>query len=74
MELNIAEGYTYGDTATFTRHLGIAYGSSVETAELLRLGLEARVLPSSEALELLERADQSSRLILGLLKPRRPFR
>jgi four helix bundle protein len=34
IELNIAEGYSFGDTPTFTRHLGVAYGSAVETVEL----------------------------------------
>jgi four helix bundle protein len=35
VQLNISEGYTYGDSPSFTRHLGVAYGSAVETAELL---------------------------------------
>ncbi len=73
VELNIAEGYTFGDTANFTRHLGIAYGSSVETAELLRLGIEAEVLPAGSATDLLPHATRASRLILGMLKPRRRF-
>ena len=30
VQLNIAEGYPFGDSPTFTRHLGIAYGSAVE--------------------------------------------
>ena len=46
VELNIAEGYSFGNTPTFTRHLGIAYGSAVETVELLKLGMEAEVLPA----------------------------
>jgi four helix bundle protein len=37
IELNIAEGYSFGDTPTFTRHLGVAYGSAVETVEILRV-------------------------------------
>jgi hypothetical protein len=36
--------YTFGDSPTFTRHLDIAYGSAVETGELLRLALDAEVL------------------------------
>ena len=43
IQLNIAEGYTYGDSPTFTKHLGIAYGSAVETGELLRLLLDTEV-------------------------------
>lgn len=72
-ELNIAEGYTFGDSPNFTRHLGIAYGSSVESVELLRLGIEAEVLAGESAIALLARAGRASRLILGLLKPRRRF-
>ena len=33
VQLGIAEGYTYGDSRTFTRHLGIADGSAVETGD-----------------------------------------
>ena len=72
-EWNIAEGCTFGNTANFTRLLGIAQGSSVESAELLRVGIEAEVLPAEQASELLLRASRASRLILGLLKPRRRF-
>jgi len=49
-ELNIAEGYSFGNTPTYTRHLGVAYGSAVETVELLRLGIEAGVLPEAPEL------------------------
>jgi four helix bundle protein len=72
-ELNIAEGYTYGDSPSFTRHLGIGYGSSVESAELLSLGIESGVFPIESARALHSRAGRASRLILGLLKPRRRF-
>ena len=72
VELNIAEGHTYGNTRTFTRYLGIAYGSAVETVELLKIGLEAEVLPKHSA-ELLQQADLARRLLLGLLKPRRRY-
>lgn len=68
--LNIAEGYSFGNTRSYTRHLGIAYGSAAETVELLQIGIEAEVLPTATA-TLLTRAHRSRRLILGLLK--RPF-
>jgi len=45
VQLNIAEGYTFGNSPTFTRHIGIAYGSAVETAELLRLALRQKYCP-----------------------------
>ena len=73
VELNIAEGYTFGDSPTFTRHLGIAYGSAVETVELLRLGIEADALPRAPAQEILARADSARVLLLGLVKRRRKF-
>ena len=73
IELNIAEGYSYSNTPTFTRHLGIAYGSAVETVELLRLGIEAEVLPAHLGSSLLPHANRSSQLLLGLLKRRRRF-
>jgi len=70
--LNIAEGYTFGNTRTFTRYLGIAYGSAVETVDLLKIGTEAEILPLRSA-AILERADLARRLLLGLLKRRRRF-
>src|SRR5688572_16999847 len=74
IQLNIAEGYTFGDSPTFTRHLGIAYGSAVETGELLRLALDAEVLPAESVKTLLQRTRNTERLLLGLLKHRRKFR
>jgi four helix bundle protein len=73
VELNIAEGYTFGDSPTFTRHLGIAYGSAVETVELLRLGIEADALPRVPGQEILAHADSARVLLLGLVKRRRKF-
>ncbi|MGH7510155.1 MAG: four helix bundle protein [Gemmatimonadales bacterium] len=74
VQLNIAEGYTYGDSPSFTRHLGIAYGSAVETGELLQLAAEAHVLDEELFRELLERVRRTERLLLGMLKKRREFR
>src|SRR3954447_15185623 len=68
VQLNIAEGYTFGDTPTFTRHLGIAYGSAVETGELLRLALETEVLSEGSLHVLLQRIETTERLLLGMLK------
>jgi four helix bundle protein len=74
VQLNIAEGYTFGDSPTFTRHLGIAYGSAVETGELLRLALETEVLQEGSLRVLLKRIEDAERLLLGMLKHRRKFR
>ena len=73
-QLNISEGYTFGDSRTFTRHLGVAYGSAVETAELLRLLREARILDPDSVADAEKRNAQCQRLIMGLLKPRRTLR
>ena len=71
VQLNIAEGYTFADSPTFTRHLGIAYGSAVETGEILELSHDAQVLPESVAKEMLTHNRRCQRLLLGMLKRRR---
>ena len=71
VQLNIAEGYTFGPSPTFTRHLGIAYGSAVETSELLRLSTEAEIIHPDVVLPILKRAQRTERLLLGMLKQRR---
>jgi four helix bundle protein len=73
VQLNIAEGYTFGDSPTFTRHLGIAYGSAVETGELLRLLVETQVMKEEIVKPLLERNTETAHILLGLLKRRRTF-
>jgi len=47
VQLNIAEGYAFGDSPTFRRHLSIAYGSAVETGELLEVALDCGVVPAT---------------------------
>jgi four helix bundle protein len=73
VQLNIAKGYTFGDSPTFTRHLGIAYGSAVETGELLRLALDAEVVGEEALKTLLVRTQETERILLGMLKRRRKF-
>ena len=73
VQLNIAEGYTFGDSPTFTRHLGIAYGSAVETGELLRLLVETHVMEEELVKPLLQRTNETQHILLGLLKRRRRF-
>jgi len=73
-QLNIAEGYTFADSPTFTRHLGLAYGSAVETGELVRLLGEAGLVDPTALTELRERNARCQRLVLGLLKRRRALR
>ena len=74
VQLNVAEGYTYGDSPSFTKHLGVAYGSAVETGELLRLLSDACIVEPTKLAEVRHRNARSQRLILGLLKRRRVLR
>ena len=73
VQLNIAEGATYGDSPTFTRFLGIAYGSAVETGNLIELMSDSGALPGSAAADLLAHSRRCQRLLVGMLKRRRPF-
>jgi four helix bundle protein len=74
VQLNIAEGWTFNKTPTYSRHLGIAFGSAVETGELLQLALDARAIPADVGRCLLESCQRSQRLLIGLLKRHRPSR
>jgi four helix bundle protein len=74
MDLNIAEGYTYGDSPTFTKHLGIANGSAIETGELLRLAAEAGVMEENLLKPLLKRTQETEHILVALLKRRRKFK
>jgi four helix bundle protein len=71
VQLNIAEGYAYADSPSFTRHIAIAYGSAVETGELLEIGIDAEILEAAVAGPLLENNKMSQRLLLGLLRSRK---
>ena len=68
VQLNIAEGYAFGESPTFTRHLAIAYGSAVETGELLEIALDAGVIPNDVGRYLLCRNRRSQKLVLGMLR------
>src|SRR3954466_7946652 len=72
VQLNIAEGYAYGDSRSYTRHLAIAYGSAVETSELLEVGIDANVVAAEIGNHLLNRNQRSQRLLLGMLRRRKP--
>jgi four helix bundle protein len=68
VQLNIAEGYAFGESPTFRRHVAIAYGSAIETGELLEVGLDAKVIPKNLGNHLLNRNRRSQRLLLGMLR------
>jgi four helix bundle protein len=71
VQLNIAEGYAYAKSPSFTHHLAIAYGSAVETGEILEIALDAKIAPAAVLQELINRNQRNQRLLLGLLKWRR---
>ena len=73
VQLNIAEGYTFGSSPTFTRHLAIAFGSSVETADLVELLVDAGVVERESVSDLLRHSVSSRRLLAGMLKQRRNY-
>ncbi len=73
VQLNIAEGFAYGNSPTYTRFLGIAYGSSVETIELLELSAGIRIFPPELVSDLLAHAVAARNYLLALLKHRRRF-
>ena len=74
VQLNIAEGWSFGASPASTRHLTIAFGSVVETIDLLDVMAEAEIVPVSELIGLKANATQCQRLLVGLLKRRRPFK
>ena len=67
VRLNIAEGYAFMNTPTFRRHLDIAYGSAVETGELLEHAQATEMLPREATGRLMERSKLCQRLTYGLL-------
>ena len=73
VQLNIAEGFAYGNSPTYTRFLGIAYGSAVETIELLELAASTRIFPPEFVTDLLAHAVGARNCLLALLKHRRRF-
>jgi four helix bundle protein len=68
VQLNIADGYAFGESPTYTRHLRIAYGSAVETGELLEIALKANEVAPETGTRLLTRNQRSQRLLLGMLR------
>ena len=73
IRLNIAEGFALADLGRFGNHLAVAYGSAIETHELLDLGLEEAILSEHLVQPIVERCGRCERLLLGLLKKYRPI-
>jgi four helix bundle protein len=72
VQLNIAEGYAFGESPTFRRHVAVAYGSAIETGELLEVALDSKVVPRKVGNHLLNRNKRSQRLLLGMLRKMKP--
>ena len=70
VQLNIAEGYAYADSPSFRKDLSMAYGSAVETGDLLELALEVEVVSQELGTVLLRRNQRSQRLLLGMIRRR----
>ena len=68
VQLNIAEGYALGSRPAFAHHLRIAYGSAMETGEILELARDKCIIPATQGNEALDHCRRSQRLTLGLLK------
>ena len=68
MQLNIAEGYARRGRRAFLHHLNIAYGSAVETGELLELCRDEQVLPPTVADVVLTDCCEYQRVLLGLIR------
>lgn len=67
VRLNIAEGYSFTNTPTFRRHLSTAYGSAVETGEVLDHAAATGAIPAAEIANVLELNLRCRKLTLGLL-------
>lgn len=65
---NIAEGYALMSPRRFRNHLEIAYGSAVETKELLEILTSNKLLPGDLGNEAIQCCSRSQGLLLGLIK------
>ena len=74
VQLNIAEGYAFGTSASCTRHFRIAYGSAVETADLLELLRDLDAIPPADLAPLVRLNQECQACIAGLLKRRGDWR
>ena len=68
VQLNIAEGHALRTSKRFRNHLDIAYGSAVETAELLELCGDLDLLSTEMITATLQRCRHCQQLLRGLIK------
>lgn len=67
-QINIAEGYAGLSRRRWIWFLSIAHGSAIEALEVVELLRDLEALPVDEAAELKAAAEESVRVIIGLLK------
>ena len=70
VQLNIAEGYAQRGSGHHVNHFRIAYGSAVETGDLLELLIDSGLLPATAAADVIARNDASQKLTWGLIRSR----
>ena len=68
VQLNIVEGYALMSPRRFRNHLEIAYGSAVETKELLEILTNNDLLPGDLSRDAIESCSRSQSMLLGLIK------
>ncbi|HEU5153307.1 MAG TPA: four helix bundle protein [Gemmatimonadales bacterium] len=68
VQLNIAEGHARRALPQFRYHLNIAYGSAVETIELLEILRDHSLIPATDAEATMAAAIETRALLLGLLR------
>jgi four helix bundle protein len=68
VSLNIAEGYARRTRAQFHYGLTVAYGSAVESAEILNLLVEEGVIERGKGLEAIRIATACQQLLIGLMR------
>ena len=68
VQLNIAEGYALRSVGYLRRHLTIAYGSAVETSDLVEILQERQLIPLEEITVVVGTAEETQALIMGLLR------
>jgi len=68
VRLNIAEGYARRHPKQFPFHLQVAYGSAVETTELIELLQARHILPDELAVVALRNSRRCQSLLMGLIK------
>jgi four helix bundle protein len=68
VQLNLAEGYVWRPGLKWVHHVRIAYGSAVESTDILDLLLDLKAVPAAALLPLIGESRRTQALVLGLLK------